>query len=280
MKKYIIIIFALALLSACQKEFQVDNSKYEPKLVVNNLFQQNTPFEVRVSHSVNVYDTINPEYVSTAVVKLYINGQYTETLSPFGNGYYSAVSIPEPSKTYRLQVSNTGFKDAEAENTLPNPVQISDWYYIDSTYQDANGDYYGELSLTINDPAEENNYLLSLEFYDVVTASYLNLGTFSSDDQSLNQNLAKRLDNGEYLFTDNLFNGKKKVILLKVPSGFYQTQPNYLLKLFSLSKDAYFYAYTKPTGGLNGFNNSPVYTNVKNGLGIFAGRSLFVDTIR
>jgi len=280
MKNIFLISVVLLFLSSCQKEFEVDNSNYRSKLVLNNLFQQNSPFEIVVSKSVNVYNTTLPSYLSTATVKLYIDNIFAETLTPFGLGYYNATTIPTPGKTYKVVVSNPGFEDIEAENTLPNPVKITNWSYIDSTSKNNNGDYFGELSFTIIDPTEENSYLLSFQFYDVVTQQYLYLASFESDDQSLNQNLAKRLQNGEYLFTDNLFNGKQKSFLLRIPSGYYQNKPDYLLKLYSVSKAAYFYSYSKPES--NGFTSSktPVYSNVKNGLGIFAGRSLDVDTIR
>ncbi len=279
-KNILLFCCSFILLASCQKEFQVDNTNYKPKLVLNNLFQQNAPFEVVVSKSTNVYDTILPSYLSTATVKLYVNGAYTETLTSIGQGKYNATTLPTAGNTYKISVSNAGFDDAVAENKMPNPVKISNWAYIDSTFKDSNGDYFGDLTFTIDDPMEENNYLLSFQFWDVVTQSYLYLSLFESADQSLNQNLAKRLQNGEYLFTDNLFNGKKKNILLKIPSGYYDTTPNYLLKLYSLSKAAYFYAYTKPETIGNALNNTPIYSNVTNGLGIFAGRSLDVDTIR
>ncbi len=279
MKNIIFITLFVFLLGSCRKEFKVDNTNYKPKLVLNNLFEQNSPFVVVVSASINVFDTILPSYLSTAIVKLYVNGAYSETLTSVGMGAYSSNTIPLPNNTYKVVVTNAGFDDAEAENTLPNPVKLTDIIYHDSAYQSSNGDYFGDLSFTINDPLEENNYLLSFQFWDVVTQSYIYLSTFESADQSLNQNLAKRMLNGEYLFTDNLFNGKKKTILLQIPSGYYNGTPNYLLKLYSLSKAAYFYSYTKPNNNANTMNQTPIYSNVKNGLGIFAGRSLDVDTI-
>ncbi len=281
MKNSLNILLLLALFCSCQKVLKVDNSGYKPKLVVNNLFQQNTPFEIVVSKSVNVYDTLLPSFIPDAIVKLFVNNSYVETLTPFGVGYYNAVTIPTPGNTYKLEVSRDGFDAVETENILPDPVKISDWTYIDSVSKDTKGDYYGQLSFTIDDPPQENTYLISFQFYDAVSAQYIYLSNISSNDQSLNQSLAKRLQNGEYLFTDNLFNGKKKTILLNIPSGYYTTRPDYLLKLYSLSKDAYLYAYSKPEKTAPGeFNKTPIYTNVKNGLGIFAGRSLDVDTIR
>ena len=118
---------------------------------------------------------------------------------------------------------------------------------------------------------------MSLKFWDDTRKEYIYLSGFTSEDQSLNQNLAVRLMNGEFLFTDNLFNGKRKTFILKVPSGYYFGMPNYLLSLYSLSKDAYFYAYSKSSNGPS--NSSATYSNVKNGLGVFAGRSLDTDTI-
>jgi hypothetical protein len=281
MKNIIILLFAFLALNSCQKEFKVDNSGYKPKLVVNNLFLQNTPFAIVVSQSVNVYDSTLPSYISNATVTLFVNNVFAETLTPAGTGNYNATTIPSPGNTYKVKVSQSGFDAVEAENALPNPVKIIDWTYIDSTSVDSKGDYYGDLTFTIVDPPEENNYLLSFQFYDIGSGQYIYLSNFSSNDQSLNQNLAKRLQNGEYLFTDNLFNAKKKTFLLSIPSGHYTNTPNYLLKLYSLSKDAYFYYYSQPVNNNVGqFNTTPIYSNVKSGLGIFAGRSLDVDTIQ
>jgi hypothetical protein len=281
MRHSIPLLLVTLMAISCQREFEVDNSNYKPKLVINNLFQQNTPFEVVVSHSVNIYDTTQPAYVKTATVKLFVNGAYAETLTPFGQGYYSANTIPTAGNTYKMTVTHPDYAEIEAENKLPNPVQIATWYYIDSTSKDNNGDWFGDLSFTINDPSEENDYLLSVKFWDVVSAQYIYLASFESDDEALNASLAKRMENGEYLFTDDLFNGTRKTFILKIPSGYYQTDPNYLLSLYSLSKDAYFYEYTKPDDvNLGTINTTPIYTNVKNGLGIFAGRSLDTDTIK
>ncbi len=277
MKKSLILIFTIVFFASCEKPFTVDNSNYVSKLVVNNLFEQGTPFEISVSNSVNVYDTLIPKYLSSSDVKLYINNAFAETLASAGNGYYTATTIPIPGNTYKVTVSNAGFPLAETESVLPVAVKISDWYYLDSTLQNSNGDYFGELSFTIDDPLGENNYLLSLKFWDDTRKEYIYLSGFTSEDQSLNQNLAVRLMNGEFLFTDNLFNGKRKTFILKVPSGYYFGMPNYLLSLYSLSKDAYFYAYSKSSNGPS--NSSATYSNVKNGLGVFAGRSLDTDTI-
>ena len=135
------------------------------------------------------------------------------------------------------------------------------------------------MSFTFVDPPEENSYLLVFEFYNTVTNEYMPLRTFRSNDQSLNENLARRLDNGEYLFNDNLFNSKKKSILLQIPSGNYINSPDFLLKLYSLTKDAYLYSFSKSNSS-GSVNSSAIYSNVKNGLGIFAARSLDVDTIK
>ncbi len=114
MKNTITLSILIFLFGSCQKrDFKVDNKDYKSKLVINNLFEQNLPFEIRVSHSVNIYDTVLPEYLSTATVRLYTNNQYTETLTPGIAGYYTAGTVPTPGNTYKITVSSPGFDSIE-----------------------------------------------------------------------------------------------------------------------------------------------------------------------
>lgn len=289
MKKYFLTALSVLLLSSCEKEFTPFTSPYANKIVINSLFEQSTPITVNISNSVNVYGTATPEYRDNATIKLFRNNVLLQTITGGGvQGDYTSGVIPAPGETYKVMVSLPGFTDAEAENTMPSSVKISNWTYVDSTFKRKNqntgmDDFFGDFTFTINDPPVSNKYLLKFYFYDDVSSTYIAMGNVESNDEALNSdNLATYLGNGEWVFSDNLFNGRKKTFSMQIPSGYYQTKYNYLIQLYNLSDDAYFYLYSQSnnTGGGFGGGFSQIYSNVKNGVGIFAGRSLEVDTIK
>jgi hypothetical protein len=282
MKNYIIIFFFLILFSACQETFDPKLPPYRAKIAFNDLFEQNQPFSFSVSHSVDIFDTVNePEYNNNAVVKLFVDGVLKETVPNSGaQGRYDATTVPVPGKNYKVIVSVPGFEDAEAENTLPVPVTIQSWSFKDSDITkidiDQHETLYGTLKFTIVDPPVDNQYMFSIKFHDQLSGNYIFISTISSDDEVLNGNFAKRLSNGEFLFKDTRFNGKTKTFEVLIPCGLV-TQADYLLSFYTLSKDSYLYYYTEPG---DASLDAMLYNNVKNGLGIFAGRSLSTDTIK
>ncbi len=283
MKKYIAFIGIILLLSSCEKEFDPKLPPYKPKIVVTDLFEQGKPFSFKVSHSVDIFDgTHNPDYNNDATVKLYADNVLAEVVANSGSlGVYDAGTVPVPGKTYKVVVSVPGFDDAEAESTLPVPVKINSWSYKDSTLMKLNDQgferWYGTLKFTIFDPPGENNYLFSLKFYDQTTSSYIYISTIESGDEALNENFAKRMSNGEFMFKDTPFNGRTKTFEVLVPSGL-TTTPDYLLSFYTLSHDAYLFLYSEPEDPTT--YDADIYKNVKNGLGIFAGMSLDADTIK
>lgn len=139
MKHCISIIAAafILLFASCEKIIDFNGSQTKPLLVVNGIQRQGEPARVTVSHSQFFLSNDDDYSVSNAVVKLYINGQYIETLqhtvdtltyswSDETSDVYFGTRVLEAGDSVRFEVSAPDFEPVKTGTIIPDvPFVVS-----------------------------------------------------------------------------------------------------------------------------------------------------------
>jgi len=278
MKRKMIYIIAIACLAfaACEKEINMELPSTSTKLVVNCLFSPDTVFKVYVSRTAKVIGTDAPENIENATVEIYKNGQILETLNHLDKGLYTSVNFPEAGIEYTLKVSAPGYESITATSIIPEKTVLLNVNLNDNAYQGPYSSTYAKISGEFADPAAENYYLVELTCVD--TVYHYSPKIYLVDALNENSIISSESPLGIILMTDELFNGKTYQLETYFANFVLKYQGEYkkfTLRLKSLSKEAYYYYKTAElqiSGEYNPFAEpARVYTNLTNGLGIFAG---------
>lgn len=302
MKKLIYILPVLIWLASCEKEISVKVPEYTPRLVVNCSGEVNEPIWVSVSKSIGVlnYNGLQNLEVTNATVKLFVNGNYVETLEQnpdsLGLSHFFSKTIVQQGNEYRIVISAPGFTDAEATSSVTPFVPFS-VERIRNVRITQYGNMQDEIRISFTDaPARDNHYMLQLwESYEFDTSTsqgpyprYYGGGCINSSDPSIESLGDFSFEENECLYakeifiSDELFNGRTKELKLYVDTTWGFSHRDSMtgqvfygkIRLYNLS-DAY-YKYLKTYNYASNNSGNPfaepinVYTNIVNGYGIFS----------
>ena len=302
----------LLLASACETVVDLDIPVEKPRLVVNAFISPDQNVGVRITKSKSVLDRAESfPLVSGAQVTLLEDGQEVAQLTSEAAGWYTAPFRPQSGHRYTVRVSADEVEPVEASSAIMVPVAIgqltADTVQTESGVSCVNDDcetiYSPEyrLQLQLTDPGGAANYyeilgyavtLDSVPQYDAMgsfvgydTVSQRQRVNFQTGDPVVNNSFSSIVGDEFYgnslLFNDDIFSGKGYTVDFTTENvggyGFSSTLEKLTLVLRTLSEDQYQYLRTRD---LQEFNNGdlfsevvPVYNNVENGFGIFAGYS-------
>ena len=228
--------------------------------------------------------------------------------------YYYYDTYPNAGSTYSIQVSHPDYKTAFATTRMPEELNfLSVELFTDTTVSTLphTGYYNTAFNIHFNDnPLEKNFYRTVLYNYwgnvDLAKDYFgeLSLHTtdsagavrlHSNDASLMYTDLGLSLDYPEYFFSghhamfdDDLFNGETKDLSFHVEydleQGCLWNDQQFLL-MAVYNEDAYYYfkSIAKSNSFLNTPINSepvPIYSNIENGVGIFAGYSILFQNIK
>ena len=247
-------------------------------------------------------------YIDNAGVVLLQHGKIIDSLIWQGENYTSSVQ-GNVGETYKLQIEHQNGL-LEASDLIPGKPKIDHVFYQDSLYVGDTGDqtgYFSQLSISIEDePNIENFYEIVLFFIEKNCPKINTPDNFycfematpdseNNDPVILNSALIDNYYADSILFTDELFDGRVYHLKLnfRTPTAFFYednrlNEFDYILKFRHVSKHYYHYR-NKLYKHLNNQESDlwdgtgepiSVYTNVTNGLGIFAGYSEVIDTLK
>jgi len=303
---HITALFSLFLLvSTCEKEVQLDIEEVDSKLAILCDFSPDEPFILELTKSKSINSTkVVSNIINNADVQICVNNELVETIPPRNNSsnantkYQSSIVLPKIKQVYTLKVEVDGLAPITAISSIPEAVEIShssigqiNTYFTDD---DETVNYEVRLGVQLEDPADETNYYQISFYQEVLTSTpsaqqneikiIPNEG-YSLIDDDLTNNF--NLINGGVLFKDLTFNGTTKEFVFQ-PSFYYKpedlstntssTPINIIIELRSVSEEYYKY-YTSVYRQTAQDNNTPfsnptvIYSNIKNGYGIFAGYS-------
>ena len=304
MKKQIIISLTLVTILSCTKTIKFDDQGLANQLVLNSIIYPNMSFSAYLTKSSSILEpATSTGQFTDGTLELYENGALIKQIySPTGNFLADDIK-PEAGKTYRIEVTSNG-KKLEAETTIPNPTDVVSLDTL--TIKNQFGQKGIKYTLKFKDPSGNDYYRIVLIKESLNFSSYTSdngkrrymlstsLNSIDSDDpvfKSVYNNFGDELinygpSNDYFIFPDAYFQGKEYALHFQVSAngfsnGYYPSggsnciYERNVIHIQKLSKDLY--NYLKYLKLYNNYHDDPfsepvpVYSNVSNGIGIFAG---------
>ncbi|MBM3399088.1 MAG: DUF4249 domain-containing protein [Bacteroidetes bacterium] len=271
-------------LFACETKLDLSEVSGPTRLVVNGLINDQDKIQIQVSKTIPLGSAVAVEFVNNAVVVMRdengnaVGFSYNIGTDKYENPVFRAIA----GKYYSVSVKAPGFDEVFAEMVMPEKASKTPSAWKDSTDLDSSGYPTGTLTVNINDKGITNNYYrISLFYYDNITATWNTLRPVTKDATIENEAIVS--DSGSWVFSDRSFNGEQKSIPFITPFGYALGTPKYLVVNESLSEQyfKYFKSIEDYKAGAGVFGEAtPVFSNIRNGLGIWAGSSITRDTIQ
>jgi hypothetical protein len=299
----------ITTLTACEKTVTTDVPKKDPKLVIKGLLEKNDIITVTVGKSRGVLEPVSyqtslfEQYtVKNAVPVIYENGAAIDTLVYVPADYeYRAKynSRVRDGFLYTIRVTAPGFTMAEASSLLPSQSVITEVRRVKNARTDIDGNLVDDITIKLDDPAAEKNFYLVQVWAATGSMFGTRIWCVSSTDKDLEaigedtDPLAgdNCFDGSSLLMKDVNFNGAQKQLKISVQSmelqDYRDSQGGWhrpYIKVFRITEDQFKYVKsynTYTTAGDNPFAEpANVFSNIKNGYGIFAVSTAAVDTLR
>lgn len=302
----------LCTFSSCEKEVEFSGKETSPKIVVNAIIGADSILEVDVSRSVFILDNKTSTKINDATVKIISDGA-TEVLAFISDGKYRSTQKGIRGKTYSIEVSAPNFQTVNSTCQIPSRVIITK---IDTSTRigtfggggiDGGQGYttsYMNVNLKFND-LEESYYKIRVlnkawrynYGYDSITNEYEIIdSTYSTElmpmylvlDQSI-IDAGSGFENGQeddgwgaiYLTNKGLNTGANG-INLKLQKGYGVS--NYYINMQKIDKSLYLYVNSLQqqiySTGDPFAQPVVVYSNINEGMGIFAGYASTVDSVK
>jgi len=312
MKNFILFtIIASIFFWSCEKQVRVDIPQKTPKLVVNAWLNQDQDVTVKVGKSRHVLDPVNMQSsnreiytVKNAVPVLYENNVAFDTLVFNSTDYLYKSRYNKkirPGYTYTIRVNASGFTEAEAVTLVPSSSEIAEVKWVQHVRTNSDGFSMDDVTIKLNDPAEPNVYLIQFFSSYVYTTGDANpiycVSTNDKDIELLGNetdplNPDNCFDGGKLLMKDTHFNGTQKQVKFSIESDVLKTysDPNTnrirrpYIKVYRITED--YFKFLKSYSIYNSSDENPfaepvnVFSNVKNGYGIFSAYTVAVDSLR
>lgn len=286
---------------ACEKVIEPKNlPQQDPRMVLNSIVNSGENIRVNLSVSRSVLSGKDYKYIDNGACELYEDDVYIENLTHTVKGNYVSLLTAKPGRKYSVKASAAGYPGVSAGTTLlPDIIMsaierydtVNSVYYLNhlsggSPFLDGTTKY----TFKITDDLSRKNYY-SIEpvvlFFDKTGKAIIDTN-FKATISDLGDSgpLGNGVTSANSLDIDDLtlVNGKEIQVNIGVSIGygFYNTGDvdsiEVFLKVHNLSDDLYKYKETINKQYYLGPNlfAEPVlvYSNVSNGMGIFAGDNL------
>ncbi len=285
-------LFVLLSLS-CRKELPFKSTAQQSRIVVNSLFATDSTLRVHVSRSSSVMDTANHKVITDAMVEIY-NAENTliTTLDYTKEGVYNNVSFyPSQNEVYHLKISADGFESVSSSESIPQPVVIVGVDTVSTTNKE--GEPILEVSVHFKDPGNIRNfYLIEMVVIGMMpidiggdSLNFRQQERMSSNDpniETVNQFIFNGYSNAsDYLIlSDKNFDGTTYTLNFSIINWHQWSDSQMTGQIRLLSTSEAYFNYRKSyeeyvnTQGNPFANPVQVYSNIENGIGIFAGGTL------
>ncbi len=293
LKAYFYTLFlavSITLIFSCRKLVQSDFPDFKQVPTVNSFLKADSLVNVHISLASKL-DTNELKGLNNAQVQLYVDDVFKELLTSSVNGVFISTTLVEPLKKYECRVDIPGYETVSCSNTIPKSSHLRDIIHISVAGKDQEGMTYPAVKFTFSNATNERSYYEARirlikygteqipDMYNIVDPVLLNeglpLSVFSNE----------LITDTSYTMTINYFTGSASS-----SNGGPMTTTLYpfILEVRSISYDYYQFARQKylydtgrfPEFGLSSNQAFQLYSNVKNGYGIFAGYSVVIsDTI-
>lgn len=284
-------LIMFVILSSCHSlvEDEFDNFNQIP--VINSLLQADSTFRVQVTLTANLTDS-TPIYISDAQVIIESSIGTPDTLIYAEKGWYVSSRVVKTGISYSCKVNVPDFPQMSAQTTVPEPTGIDSVIFTDLAGRGEEGEKISSVEFRIsNNPnkkqfwevqlvseglksdynfetgewveyfGSENEYIYMLAGQDSVLLNEANpLTVFSDSIMKMNFYSVKFYFNANY--TQFGSSDIPYIMLRSVDESYYK----YL-------KQFYIYNSASEINIGQSSQKYPLYSNVKNGLGMFSGIS-------
>lgn len=279
---YILLLCMATCFLSCESEVVVKIPSEMNKPVINVLMNKDSIIYARITLSGKLYYTNNFIEPKDAVVQLFDNGQYVETLTlrTVNNyDYYCSTKKMQAGHTYRVTASIWGLEMAEGTDIVPDSAVLGELKRLEVPVSGTDVD--NKVILELKDKAGEKNYYRIRIFGGFkgahwpdttpVIVRYGHPAAIKSDNPTLE--LLDDADNNEVFMEDKLFDGRSPRFVFNLES---KAQIEYLIvEVTSLTYDSYRYlktSYLAARKAEDPFTEKVlVFNNIKNGLGVVGG---------
>ncbi len=280
MKRIIFLIFMTIILFSCEKYIDMEIPDRGRKLAANCLYNDSGEVTVYLRKSKFILDNTDYDYVSGARIVFFENGIARDTLSEVTPGLYKTNGfIPSQGAIHLINIQKDQ-EEISASSHIPKavPFLLTDTIRVQTQYND-----YLRFRIQIHDPSDTDNYYLirfkiapEENFPEPLEYLYLYFYT----DEPFIENYSDEFG----IFSDILFKGQSQIMSFDLELSHFSNDTNKLyIDLLSVSEDMYMYLLTSLTQ--QNSSNSPfsepvmVFNNIENGYGIFAGYTIYQDSI-
>jgi hypothetical protein len=289
---------------SCEQVINIDFPDDGRKMVLNSLFNTDSTLTINLSRSEHILSTSNNfEPVTNATVWLYENDQQIETGTQIYEGLYHFNSVMERGKTYSINVTAEGLPDISCKTIVPTPIIIDTVKMNLRLVNEGYGPNIEQIDFNLqfkDNPSEQNYYLLTAYYNQIVGYSIdVNLDTtYISNKNPLHLSTlipSNNVNTGNMvmtsiIFDDATFNGELYNLQFFTDNfhfyNYFNQNPETTIyfRLSIISKDLYLYyqSYNKyqEIQGVPLAEPVKVYSNIKNGFGIFAGSAIAIDSVK
>ncbi len=281
------VMSILLLCSSCEKAFNTViniDIPHTPIIALDciNIFDSTY---ASISSTVSVTGTVTPASINNANVKLYENNILVDSFSFDINGGYRCPFINyKPGSKYKITASAPSFASVETEDECPGNMDIVKSEFTKNAKTILVPDYgnvaqlYDEFKITFKNSIDKKDYY-KIEVSTNNNQWWTYILTNDIDiDKGENQDILSSgitVLYGAFTMTDINFNGKEKTLTFYAPSSATnQIDSLWNISISHLSEN--FYKFEKTRQLYNQNEGNPfaepvqVFSNVKNGVGIFA----------
>lgn len=289
----LLILSALAL-SNCTKEIEFDAQDIAPRIVVNSLFTNDSVWTANISRSVGVLDTNSYNSINNANVSIFDgNANLVTTLTHQQDGLYSSPTGASPvaNESYTIEVSAEGYNTVSATNVIPSAVPIYEIDTVSST--NSNGETILETTINFQDPPGTDNYYMvevlvkgtwinvleedTIEFREPleISCNDLNIETINSFNSGGFENTYLYI-----MLKDQNFNGEDYSLTFSVINYAELKDLELFGEIRLVNTSEAYFNYLRSFNMYQNTINNPfatpvqVYSNITDGMGIFAGGTL------
>jgi hypothetical protein len=287
---FFLLFLPILLFYSCRKLVQSDFPDFKQVPTVNSFLKADSLLKVHISLASKL-DTNELKGLDNAQVQLYVDDVFKELLTSTGNGIYTSTTIVEPLIKYECRVDIPGYETVICSNSIPKPSHLWDIIHISVAGKDQEGMTYPAVKFTFSNSKNKKCYyearIRLIEYGSEYIPDMYNI----VDPVLLNEGLPLSVFSNElitdtaYTMTINYFTGSASS---SNGGPITTTLYPFILEVRSVSYDYYQFARQKylydtgrfPEFGLSSNQAFQLYSNVKNGYGIFAGYSTVIsDTI-
>lgn len=288
---------------ACEEPVDLDIKELSPPIVVNGTFTNNQSFKVILTKSGSVLNNTPTQFIDNAKVSI-----LNEENKVLGTLLYQKDAMfphyqlkdlkPTFETSYHLSVDIPNYSNLSAVDQIPKPVPLQSILIDTISYEDGEGTAISSISLTADfkEPNGQVNFYHFFLYHAVVNGRAQTDGFVENVEERLmplpitdiQENKTKASfdsDQVGILFSDEFINGQSVQLKLlaqidELETGMY---PKLVGELRTVSKKYYQYylslARQQESKDRPFIEPVPVFSNIENGVGIFAGYSTYRDSV-